>query len=1328
MRLCRRHIESRTGSPIVNKETQKKMPARRSRQSFHQFALLAAAAMALLAFVAAPAAAAPSLAVKLDRDEARFPIVRHGDERVDYTLAVGNVATVESGAELTCNPEAWSGSSPSFAYQWLRDGADISGAEAAAYTLQPADDEAVIQCRVTATNGVEDTGGGFAGSTRTTGSLLVEPPSGTPMPPVPPSSIGAPGQSGSLQVPGPSVDRTLTCNPSVADWTAVTEPLEFQWYRNGIAIPGANEQTYAIAAGSLTSRAAFQCAVTGRNDVGSVTSVSAIRNTSPAPSPAAPNNNNTLFLSTPGETSDPTSGLVTAELELPEGASAFRLVNPSNLTQTPVGWTCDNFPPSGAIPARVLCTRSDVLTPGQAYPGIGVVARLGDDMPDVATATAVAYGGGSPAPVGDNVQYDLAPALPFGLSAFDAEVLDEGGNDYTQAGGHPFVGIGTFEFNKKRVLTGEHFDQLPLDFAPVGQVRQVVTDLPRGFVGNALAVPQLCATVQQVRSHSCPVGSRVGGIELQFGSVGSGGQLQPIVTAIYAIEPEFGTPAQFAFFAGGQGLFTLSARLRPDDGYGISLELAPAPQLNLLYSKATICDWGTNLVGEEITCKGPEDAGANPKPLFANPTRCGSPPPIARAHLDSWQNPGADDEQGFPDYSDPDWKTYEAANPEVTGCEQVDFDPGAVLEPSTAQADSASGLDIELTMPTNGLEGKDDEGNRDPEAISQANVKRAEIAFPPGMAVNASAAEGLGACSTEQIKLGTNAPVECPDSSKIGTVEIETPIIEDKLEGGVYIAEQGDVDGSLIGLYMVFDSPENGILIKIPGKVEPQPDGQLVAVVDEIPDAPFSTAKLHFPGGPFATLLTPPKCGSYEIETELVPWSGGKPVIQKSPFEVTSGPGGGACPTDALLPTLQAGVSSPLAGQVSPFVVRLSREDGTDRFTALSLKAPQGLVAYLKGVPYCADAVLAAIPTAEGTGQDEIDDPSCPAQSQIGRVVVGAGAGASPFYTEAPRAYLAGPYKGAPLSIAVVAPAVAGPLDLGNVVVRNAVYVDPATAEISVVSDPIPHILHGLLLNIRDVRVLIDRPGFTLNPSGCEAKQVGADVKGLETAAIVSLANHFQVGNCAALGFKPRVALRLFGGTNRGDYQGVRAVVRPRPGDSNISRTVVRFPRSAFVAQEHIRTVCTRVQYAADACPKGSVYGKAVAWSPLLDHPLRGNVYLRSSDNTLPDAVADLRGPAHQPIRVEVAIRNDSVKGALRNTVQAVPDAPVSYFRLQLLGKDKGLIVNSRNICKGANRAAVGLRAHNGRRALLRPKVFNKRCGKQGKKRRGEQRRRRATG
>jgi hypothetical protein len=449
---------------------------------------------------------------------------------------------------------------------------------------------------------------------------------------------------------------------------------------------------------------------------------------------------------------------------------------------------------------------------------------------------------------------------------------------------------------------------------------------------------------------------------------------------------------------------------------------------------------------------------------------------------------------------------------------------------------------------------------------------------------------------------------------------------------------------------------------------------------------------------------------------------------------VTSSPAGGCATTPEQRPFslgFSAGSTDIVAGAHSGFTARFTRGDGNQELDRIELTTPEGLAAKLAGVPYCPESGIAQAQgrTASGDGALEQASPSCPSASKVGTTTIGAGAGSQPFFVKGD-VYLAGPYKGAPVSLAFVVPAVAGPFDLGVQVVRTALNVDPKTAQVTAVSDTIPKILRGVPLRIRDVRVDIDRPGFIVNPTDCAEQKVTGKVYGASGAS-TEVSNRFQIAECARLGFKPSLTLRLKGGTKRAKYQGLSAVVVPRPGDANIASTAVTMPRSAFLAQEHIRTVCTRVQFAADQCPAGSIYGQAKAWSPLLDEPLSGNVYLRSSSNKLPDLVADLRGPASQPIRVELSGRTDSFKRALRNTFDIVPDAPVTRFELELFGGKKGLIVNSQDLCRKKHFATVKMTGQNGRQHNFRPVVKNsckkirkaaKKKAKQGKKGSAKQR------
>jgi hypothetical protein len=551
---------------------------------------------------------------------------------------------------------------------------------------------------------------------------------------------------------------------------------------------------------------------------------------------------------------------------------------------------------------------------------------------------------------------------------------------------------------------------------------------------------------------------------------------------------------------------------------------------------------------------------------------------------------------------------------------------------------------------------------------------------------------------------------DCPESAKVATGEVITPVLDTPLKASVYMASQSDNPfNSLFAGYLV--ARGQGVLLKVPAKFDVDPaTGRVVATFDNIPQQPFSSLELHFKGGNRGLITTPSNCGTYRTSYELTPWSGTPPVVGISEFAIDQN-----CGPKPFAPGFRAGSNSPLAGAFTPFATQVSREAGSPVLTGIAVDMPRGVTAKLAGVPYCSEEALASVPTAAGSGAGQLGAPSCPAASQVGRVVAGTGSGA-PFYVGTGKVYLAGPYKGAPLSLAVVVPALAGPFDLGNVTVRVAVNIDRPTAQVHAVSDPLPTILQGVPLDVRDVRVLLDRPDFMLNPTNCEAQQATGVITGAGGVS-AQVASRFQVGECAALGFKPKMSLRLKGGTKRSDNPALTVTLRPRPGDANLSGVSVAFPRSEFLDQSHIRTVCTRVQFAADQCPKGSVYGSVTAWTPLLDEPLRGNVILRSSDNKLPDLVTDLRGPAAQPIKLEAAGRIDSVNGGMRSTFELMPDAPITRVVLKMQGGRKGLLENSRNICAKAYRATVGFTAHNGRTHSMRPKLLVRCKGGKGKRR-----------
>jgi hypothetical protein len=526
----------------------------------------------------------------------------------------------------------------------------------------------------------------------------------------------------------------------------------------------------------------------------------------------------------------------------------------------------------------------------------------------------------------------------------------------------------------------------------------------------------------------------------------------------------------------------------------------------------------------------------------------------------------------------------------------------------------------------------------------------------------------------------------------------------------------------LLALYLAISDPSTGTYANLAGRVSADPNtGQLTTIFDDNPQLPIEDIKAHLFTGPRAALRTPSACATYSSTADLTPWSAPQTAVAhlSDPFAIQANPNGEACATPGQAlpnsPSFTAGTLAPQAGAYSPFVLKLSRKDATQEPQKIDATLPPGLVAKIAGVPYCPEAAIAK---AQGRSHPnegilERNDPSCPAASKLGSVDVAAGAGITPYHAPG-NAYLAGPYKGAPLSVVVITPAVAGPFDLGAVVVRTALNIDPETAKVSANSDQLPRILEGIPLDIRAITIQLDKPNFTLNPTSCDPFQIAGAMTST-TGQSATLASPFQVGGCNTLGFKPKLALRLKGGTKRGDHPALSATLTyPKTGNyANVKVAQVTLPHSAFLDQAHIGTVCTRVQFAANQCPAASVYGKASATTPLLDQPLSGPVYLRSSTHQLPDLVVALRGQ----VDVVLAGRVDSIDGGIRTTFEAAPDAPVTKFTLQMKGGKKGLLINSTNLCKNpkANKAILLMEAQNGKAFDSTPALANS-CKKKAKK------------
>jgi hypothetical protein len=879
----------------------------------------------------------------------------------------------------------------------------------------------------------------------------------------------------------------------------------------------------------------------------------------------------------------------------------------------------------------------------------------------------------------------LAPAAAqadFGVKSFSVSILEQDGTTVdTQAASHPYEMSVSFEMN------------LDEEKKPEGTLRDVIVELPPGLIGNPLATHRCSGAEFEGSIPHCPSNSQVGIAKAELvGAEESTGH-----SPIYNLVPPLGVPAAVGFSAiGAISLQEASLRTGLDYGANVSDNTLPT---NFKIQSVSEEVWGVPADdGHDAERDCAEPIGGlckvetTPVPFLTLPTSCSGPLKF-RILVDSLEEHGVfkeatavlKDEHGQP--------------VGLSGCSAVPFKPTIEARPETSTADSPTGLHFNLHLPQSKV----------PEQLATAHLKDAVVALPPGLAVNPSAADGLAACGASQIDLHGPGPAQCPEASQLGTVEVHTPLLDHPVSGAIYLAKQGENPfNSLIAAYLAVNDPQTGVVVKLAGKVEPNPlTGQLVTSFRENPQLPFEDVELDLRGGPRAALTTPSTCGTYTTTSDLTPWTSpeGLDAFPSSPFSINAGPGGGPCASsEAQMPNepgFKAGTSgSHLAGAYSPFGLRLSRENGSQRFGALNVTLPPGVSAKLAGVKECSEAQIAAAQARSNPGEGALEQasPSCPAASEVGVVNAGAGSG-SPLYVQG-HAYLAGPYKGAPLSLAIITPALAGPFDLGVVVVRSALYVDETTAQATVKSDPLPTILQGVPLDVRSIAAKIDRPNFSLNPTNCEEMAVSGQA--LSTAAqAAALKNRFQVEGCRKLDFSPKLSLSMKGATRRSGHPTLKAVLTQPKDQANIARTAVILPPSAFIDQNHIANPCTRVQFNEHNCPAGSVLGKVRAFTPLLDKPLEGPIYFRANggERDLPDIVADLNGKVHLVLVgfVDAVHKQGSESSRVRTVFAHVPDAPVSKAVFQLKGGKNGLLVNSANICKVPNSATVKMRGHNGK-------------------------------
>jgi uncharacterized ParB-like nuclease family protein len=890
------------------------------------------------------------------------------------------------------------------------------------------------------------------------------------------------------------------------------------------------------------------------------------------------------------------------------------------------------------------------------------------------------------------------------IDSIGGSAVGPDGRPLTQAGAHPDVTT-TFETN---------VDENDLYGGPAENFKDVFTDLPPGLIIDPSATPTCTQTVLAQNSGPCPAASQVGVITIRWGR-----NLDLLRLPLYNMVPPVGVPGRLgANFA--NVLVLIDATVRSGGDYGISAVIRDSSQSQPA-QLASVTLWGVPADASHDARRGNAGVGvdATRRPFVSNPSNCSAGLLSTTIRMNSWAQPNVFVAASF----DHDFD----GNPlQVTGCENVSFDPSLTARPQSHAADTPTGLDVALTIPQ----------NTDPDGLATALLDRATVNLPEGMVVNPSSADGLAGCSPAQIGLDNADDPSCPDASKIGTTTIDTPLLTEPLEGGIYLAKQNENPfGSTLALYLV--AKGSGVVIKLPGKIIPDPvTGRLKTVFDDNPQLPFRSLKLHFKGGSRAPLVNPPTCGTKTTTAEFVPWSAADKdhptsselKTSSDAFEITSGPNGTPCAATLadrpFAPTVAAGLTNPAAGSSSAFVVDLVRPAGNQELGGLDVTLAPGVLGNIGSVPLCPEAQAAA-----GT---------CDAGSRVGSTTVGVGAGSAPVSIpqagKSPTAvYLAGPYKGAPYSLSIVVPAQAGPFDLGNVVVRAAIFVDPIDAHVTVRSDELPTILQGIPLAMQSINVTLDRVGFMVSPTNCNPMRIDALVRSTQ-GKTANPSSNLQMSNCSALALKPELALSLSGKgqTTDGKHPAVSARLTQKAGQANLKKVKVTLPLSLALDPDNANGLCEFVDgtKAEPTCPKNSIVGTATATTPILNEPLTGPVYFVKNIRkdaktgreirTLPKLVIPLVG--QNGVKLTLTGTSDVVDDQLVTTFDNVPDAPVSSFKLDIIGGKGGILtVSGADICKATQIADQQINGQNNKTAttdvyIQTPacplKVLSKKVGK----------------
>jgi len=889
----------------------------------------------------------------------------------------------------------------------------------------------------------------------------------------------------------------------------------------------------------------------------------------------------------------------------------------------------------------------------------------------------------------------------FGVESFYNSISSNAeGVLATQAGSHPYAITTAIVFN--HVVTASEAGEPPR-VRTFGDPKDIEVNLPAGVIVDPRASETRCTEAELESPEgpgSCPNGAAVGVFSVDLDGV------EVIDEPVYNMVAPVGVPSELGFDAAGIGLIMhVGGRLRTGGDYGLSGEISGIPDEHPIYGlqltlwgdpSAASHDEERGLCADDEAKQIFEETGIHSscpverstKPFLTLPSSCTSEPLTTTISTDSWQQPGGLNPDGTPDLSDPRWQTASTSSPPLTGCESLHFNPRLTVsaaEPEAASAESPSGLDVDLELPQ----------EENVNGVAGADLKEAEVTLPAGFAISPSAAGGREACTPAEIELDSARVPSCPDPSRLGTAKIETPLLEHPLEGSLYLAQQGaNPFNSLLALYLVAEG--DGMLIKLAGEVQANLEtGRLTVSWKNLPQLPIGELQLSLFGGERALLSTPPACGDYVVQSTLTPWSGTPAVTESSNLAIDSGPHGGACPSGGFSPSVTTSTAGNQAGASSSFSLTLTRQDGEQRFGAFSVTLAPGMSGILKNVARCPEP--------------QASRGECPQASEIGSTTVGVGPGGDQFYLPeqgqpANRVYLTGAYDGAPFGLSIVVPALAGPFDLGTVVVRASIALDPRTAQLTISSGALPQILSGIPLDIRTLNITIDRAGLIVNPTSCAPQAITgtiASVGGTNAA----LSSPFQAVNCATLPFKPALTALTHAQTSRADGAYLQVKVLSGPGQANIGKVKVDLPKQLPARLKTLQRACDGIVFEAGpaACPAASIVGAGTVVTPMLAGALSGPAYLVSHrDAAFPALVIVLRGAG---IEIELEGQTNISKGIASVAFRSLPDVPIaaldldfpvgphSAFGVNLPAKTKGRLcaqtLNMPTAITGQNGAVV---------------------------------------